>query len=58
MLLTDDVVMLVQKCEDLERNPDELKKEMNNWDMKIYWRKTKVMMVGRSGDLRSVSTER
>ena len=58
MLLTDDVVMLVQKCEDLERNPDELKKEMNNWDMKIYWGKTKVMMVGRSGDLRSVSTER
>ena len=48
VLFADDVMMLAEKCEDMERNLNELKKKMAKWDMKIHWGKTKVMMVSRS----------
>ena len=47
VLFADDVVMLAEKSEDMERNLDEMKKAMDNWDMKIHWGKTKVMMDGQ-----------
>ena len=49
VLFTDDVVMLAEKSEHLERNLDQLKKKMDKWSMKVHWGKTKVMMVSRSG---------
>ena len=48
VLLADDVMMLAEKCEDMERNLNELKKKMDKWDMKIHWGTTKVMMVSRN----------
>ena len=35
VLFTDDVMMLAEKGEDMERNLTELKKAMDNWGMKI-----------------------
>ena len=49
VLFADDVVMLAEKSENMERNLDELKKTMDKWSMKMHWGKTKVMMVSRSG---------
>ena len=40
--------MLAEKCEDMERNLNELKKKVDKWDMKIHWGTTKVMMVSRN----------
>ena len=50
VLFADDVMMLAEKSEDMERNLTEMKKAMDNWGMKIHWGKTKVMMVSRTGD--------
>ena len=50
VLFADDVMMLAEKSEDMERNLTEMKKAMDNWGMKIHWGKTKVMMVSRIGD--------
>ena len=50
VLFTDDVMMLAEKSEDMERNLTEMKKAMDNWGMKIHWGKTNVMMVSRTGD--------
>ena len=36
VLLADDVMMLAEKCEDMERNLNELKKRMDKWDMKMH----------------------
>ena len=57
VLFADDVMMLAEKCEDMERNLNELKKKMDKWDMKIHWEKTKVMMVSRNEGYCKVSID-
>ena len=37
VLFADDVMMLAEKSEDMERNLTEMKKAMDNWGMKIHW---------------------
>ena len=45
LLFADDVVMVTEKKDDMQRNLDEMKKVMEKWGMKVHWGKTKVMMV-------------
>ena len=40
--------MVTEKEEDMQSNLDELKKVMDKWGMKMYWGRTKVMMVSRT----------
>ena len=41
----------------MERNLNEMKKAIDNWGMKIHWRKTKVRMVSRMGDESKVNID-
>ena len=48
LLFTDDIVMVTEKKDDMQRNLDEMKKVMDKWGMKMHWGKTKVMIVSRT----------
>ena len=39
----DDVVMLAEKSEGMERNLNEMKEAKDNWHMRTHWRKTKMI---------------
>ena len=48
LLFADDIVILTEKKDDIQRNLDEMKKVMDKWGMKMHWGKTKVMIVSRT----------
>ena len=39
ILFMDDVVMVTEKKDNMQRNLDELKKVMDKWGMKMHWGK-------------------
>ena len=57
LLFADDVVMVTEKKDDMQRNLDEMKKVMEKWGMKMHWGKTKVMMVSRTEEKCKLSIE-
>ena len=57
LLFADDVVMVTEKKDDMQRNLDEMKKVMEKWGMKMHWGKTKVMVVSRTEEECKLSIE-
>ena len=45
LLLVDDLMLMAEKDEDMERNLTILDELMTEWKMKINWRKTKAMVL-------------
>ena len=43
----DDMVIMAESEEGLQSNLQVLSEAMNRWDVKVNWRKTKVMRVAR-----------
>lgn len=58
ILFADDVMMLAEKCEDMKRNLNALKKKSDKWGIKINWGKTNLMMVSRNGGDCNVTIDR
>ena len=52
LLFVDDIVMVTERKEDIQRNLEVLKAAMDKWEMKMHLGKTKVMVVSRvEGDV-------
>ena len=47
LLFADDIVMVTERKEDIQRNLEVLKAAMDKWEMKMHLGKTKVMVVSR-----------
>ena len=47
VLFADDLMLVTESKEDMEKNLNDLKRVMTKWSMKIHWGKTKVMIVRR-----------
>ena len=47
LLFADDVVLVAGSEESLQMNLKKLDKALTEWEMKINWEKTEVMMVGK-----------
>ena len=47
LLFADDIVMVTERKEDIQRNLEVLKAAMNKWEIKMHLGKTKVMVVSR-----------
>ena len=47
LLFADDIVMVTERKEDIQRNLEMLKAAMDKWEMKMHLGKTKVMVVSR-----------
>ena len=50
LLFADDLMLVAEKDEDVERNLKTLDEGMEKWRIRINWRKTKVLTVKRGGD--------
>ena len=48
LLFADDIVMVAEKKDDMQRNLDEMKKVMDKWRMRMHLGKTRVMIVSRT----------
>ena len=57
LLFADDVVMVTEKKDDMQRNLDEMNKVMEKWGTKMHWGKTKVMVVSRTEEECKLSIE-
>ena len=57
LLFADDIVMVTESKEDIQRNLEVLKAAMEKWDMKMHLGKTKVMVVSRAGEGCSVTID-
>ena len=53
----DDIVMVAEKKDDMQRNLDEMKKGMDKWGMRMYLEKTRVMIVSRTEEECKLSIE-
>ena len=53
----DDIVMVAEKKEDMQRNLDEMKKVMHKWGMRMHLRKTRVMIGSRTEEECKLSIE-
>ena len=56
LLFADDLMLVAEKDEDVERNHKMLEEVMKKWRMQINWKKTKVLTVKQGGgtsDIRS-----
>ena len=58
VLFADDVMMLAEKCEDMKRNLNALKKKSDKWGIQINWGKTNLMMISRNGGECNVTIDR
>ena len=47
LLFADDIVVMADSKEGLQHNLKTVSDMLNKWELKIYWRKTKVMRVAR-----------
>ena len=47
LLYADDIVLMAESEEGLQSNLQVLSEAMVRWDLKVNWRKTKVMKVSR-----------
>ena len=50
LLFADDLMLVAENDEDVERNLRVLDEVMEKWKLQINWRKTKVLTVKRGGD--------
>ena len=50
LLFADDIIVCIEKKEDMERNLAEMRVVMEKWEMSMHWEKTRVMMVSRTGE--------
>ena len=46
-IFTDDIVLVAERKEDMQKNLEVLKAVMDKWEMKMLLGKTKVMVVSR-----------
>ena len=49
LLFADDLMLVAEKDEDVERNQRMLEEVMKKWRMQINWKKTKVLIVKQGG---------
>ena len=57
LLFADDIVMVTERQEDMQKNLEVLKAAMKKWEMKMHLGKTKVMVVSREGEGCSVTID-
>ena len=57
LLFVDDLMLMAEKDEDMEKNLMILDEVMTEWKMKINWRKTKTMVLEREGGVCDVSVK-
>ena len=50
LLFADDIVMVTERKENMQKNLDVLKAAMEKWEMKMHLGKTKVMVVSTAGE--------
>ena len=53
----DDIVMVAEKKDNMQRNLDEMKKGMDKWGMRMHLEKTRVMIVSRTEEECKLSIE-
>ena len=57
LLFADDLMLVAEKDEDVERNLETLDEGMEKWKIRINWRKTKVLTVKRGGGTCDISVK-
>ena len=57
LLFADDVVMVTERKEDMQKSLEVLKAAMKKWEIKMHLGKTKVMVVSRAGEGCSVTID-
>ena len=57
LLFADDIVMVTERKEDIQKNPEVLKAVVEKWGMKMHLGKTKVMVISRTGEGCSVTID-
>ena len=57
LLFADDLMLVAENDEDVERNLRVLDEVMGKWKMRINWRKTKVLTVKRGGGTCDISVK-
>ena len=57
LLFADDIVMVTERKENMQKNLDVLKAAMEKWGMKMHLRKTRVMVVSKAGEGCSVTID-
>ena len=50
LLFADDMVVMAESVERLQHSLQVMSDLLNNWELKVNWRKTKVMRVARKSE--------
>ena len=50
LLFADDIVVMVKSVEGLQHNMQVMSGALSKWELKVNWRKTKVMRVARKSE--------